>query len=308
MRWRKLGRIFVADGHSAWMHSHAMVPIARPLGDFRYRIYFTPRDREARSNVQWLDIDIRDPTRVLRLSGRPLLTPGVPGCFDDSGAIGCWIVEHDGTEMLYYQGWNKTVTVGFHVAVGIAVRPAGNPDAPFERISAGPILDRCVTEPFFIADPAVFNENGRWRIWYQSGKPWTFSGGQMLPSYDIHYAESRDGRHWDLTGQTALTFAHPEEVAIARFCPLREADGSYKAWYSYRSNSWGYCIGHATSPDGIGWTRHDDKAGIACDPDSWERSMICYPYVLDTEVGRVMFYNGGRYSDAGFGVAILEQD
>jgi type IV secretory pathway TraG/TraD family ATPase VirD4 len=58
------------------VHSHGIVPIARALGDYRYRIYFSPRDRKNRSNLSWLDIDIRDPTRVLGLSERPLLTPG----------------------------------------------------------------------------------------------------------------------------------------------------------------------------------------------------------------------------------------
>ena len=51
--------------------------------------------------------------------------------------------------------------------------PRGDPDRPFERISDGPILDRCMQEPVFIADPAVLIENGRWRMWYQSGRPWT---------------------------------------------------------------------------------------------------------------------------------------
>src|SRR5882757_3763301 len=139
MRWKKLGRIFVADGHSEWVHSHGIIPIARHLGEFRYRIYYTPRDRELRSNVSWLDIDIRNPTTVLRQSPHPLLTPGPLGCFDDSGAIGCWIVEHAGIEYLYYQGWNRGVTVDFYVAVGLATRPAGDPDRPFERIADGPI-------------------------------------------------------------------------------------------------------------------------------------------------------------------------
>ena len=105
-----------------------------------------------------------------------------------------------------------------------------------------------------------------------------------------------------------MTFEHPGEVAIARFCPLREADGSYKAWYSYRGNDWGYRIGFATSADGTSWTRHDDQAGIDRDPDSWEGSMICYPFVFDTEIGRMMLYNGGRYGAAGFGIAVLEQE
>jgi predicted GH43/DUF377 family glycosyl hydrolase len=308
MRWNKLGRVFVADGHSEWVHSHGIIPIARSLGDYRYRIYFTPRDRQVRSNVSWLDIDIRDPTKAMRVSETPLLAPGSLGCFDDSGAIGCWIVEHDGIEHLYYQGWNRGVTVGFYVAVGLAVRPAGDPDRPFERISEGPMLDRCLVEPVFVSDPAVTVENGRWRMWYQSGRPWTRHAEQMLPSYDIRYAESADGRHWNLTGIPSLTFEHPGEVAIARFCPLREADGSYKAWYSFRGNDWGYRIGFATSADGLRWTRHDDQAGIERDPESWEGSMICYPFVFDTEIGRVMLYNGGRYGAAGFGIAVLDQD
>ena len=67
-------------------------------------------------------------------------------------------------------------------------------------------------------------------------------------------------------------------------------------------------IGFATSADGLTWTRHDDRAGIDIDPDSWEGSMICYPFVFDSEIGRVMLYNGGRYGDAGFGIAVLEQE
>ncbi|MDB5619739.1 hypothetical protein [Tardiphaga sp.] len=306
MRWNKLGHIFVAKGHSEQVHSHGIVPIARPLGNFRYRIYFSPRDTQSRSNVSWLDIDIRDPTTVLRLSERPLLGPGALGMFDDAGSMCCWITEHDGIERLYYQGWNLGKSVSFHVAVGVAERPAGDPDRPFERISKGPILDRCMTEPVFVSDPAVVVENGKWRMWYQSGKPWTEGPTQALPSYDIRYAESPDGVNWTLGGIQSLVFQHPGEIAIARFCPLREADGSWKAWYSYRANDWGYRIGYATSDDGVKWTRRDDEVGIERDADSWEGPMICYPFVFDTEVGRMMLYNGGRYGDAGFGIAVLE--
>jgi hypothetical protein len=308
MRWAKLGRIFVAEGQSDWLHSHGAVPIARPLGEFRYRVYFSPRDRQGRCNVSWLDIDIRDPTTILRVSDQPVITPGRLGCFDDNGAMGSWIVECNGQEMLYYQGWNLGVTVGFYVATGLAVRPAGNPDRPFERVSEGPILDRCIEEPMFISNPAVLIENVKWRMWYLSGRSWTRSDKMALPSYDIRYAESADGVRWVLTTQQAVTFEHPGEIAISRFCPLREPGGRFRAWYSYRGNDWGYHIGYAQSKDGIRWTRHDDQAGITCDPRGWEGAMVCYPYVFDTEIGRLMLYSGGRYASAGFGIALLEQD
>ncbi|WP_230530751.1 glycoside hydrolase family protein [Microvirga roseola] len=305
MKWRKLGRIFVGNAQSDWVHSHGIVPIARPIDEYLYRIYFSPRDKFGRSNVSWLDIDIRNPTQVLRRSDEPLLKPGPVGNFDDRGVMGCWIVEDGGREILYYQGWMVGVTVPFYVAVGAAVRPAGNPDIPFERCFLGPILDRRPNEPVFIADPAVLLENGVWRMWYQSGKAWT-PGAPPLPSYNIRYAESEDGFDWQLNSIEAVTFAHPGEVAIARFCPLKEADGTYRAWYSYRGNDWGYHIGTATSPNGMLWSREDDRVGIYCDSDSWEASMICYPFVFDTPQGRFMLYNGGRYGDQGFGIAILE--
>jgi hypothetical protein len=308
MRWRKLGRIFVADAHSDWIHSHGVVPIARLLGNYRYRIYFNPRDRRGRSNVSWLDIDIRNPTKVLALSQKPLIEPGELGYFDDNGAMSSWLVEHDGRELLFYQGWNLGVTVKFYVAVGIATRPLGDPAQSFARMSPGPILERCIEEPVFIACPAVMIEHGKWRMWYQSGRPWSRSSEGALPSYDIRFAESSDGIRWTLTGKQILTFEHPGEVAITRFCPLREVNGQYRAWYSYRGNDWGYRIGYATSEDGCNWTRHDDKVGIVCESQSWEAQMICYPFVFDTDIGRFMLYNGGRYGQAGFGIAALDQD
>ena len=33
-----------------------------------------------------------------------------------------------------------------------------------------------------------------------------------------------------------------------------------------------------------------------------------YPFVFDTERGRFMLYNGGRYGAGGFGIAVLDQD
>lgn len=308
MKWRKLGRVFVADGHSQWLHSHASTPFARPLGDYRYRIYFNPRDTRGRSNVSWVDIDIRDPTKILTVSKMPVIESGPLGCFDDNGAMGSWIIEHDGQELLYFQGWNLGVTVPFRVAIALAVRPIGEPDRPFERISAGPIIDRSIDEPVSLGTPAVILEGGKWRMWHHSQYPWRSGPDRALPLYDIRYRESADGIRWTVCGNRTITFQHPGEVAIARFCPLRETDGRYRGWYAYRGDDWGYYIGYAESRDGISWTRKDDMAGILCDQDSWEAPMIAYPFVFDTERGRFMLYNGGRFGAGGFGIAVLDQD
>src|SRR3979490_2732192 len=86
MKWRKLGHIFCADRHSDWLYSHAMIPIAeQPDGDL-YRIYFSSRDAHNRGHGAYVEVDMSDPLRVLKLSEKPVLEPGDLGCFDDSGA------------------------------------------------------------------------------------------------------------------------------------------------------------------------------------------------------------------------------
>lgn len=307
MRWRRLGRLFAGDGAGGWTHSHGIVAIPRPLGGSLWRIYFNPRDGEGRSNLSWLDLDLRDPGRVLRRSRRPVIAPGRPGCFDERGAMGAWIVEAEGEERLYYQGFTLPRSVPFHAAIGLAVRPLGDPDRPFERISEGPILDRRPEEPFFLADPAVLPDGrGGWRMWYQSGRPWERRGEEWLPRYDIREAVSADGVHWRIGEGRAMSFAHPGEVAIARFCPLREADGSWRAFYSFRGDDWAYRMGTATSPDGSRWTRRDEEMGFALEEGGWERLSVHYPTVFDAEGARWMLYSAGRYGDAGLGLAVLE--
>ena len=40
----------------------------------------------------------------------------------------------------------------------------------------------------------------------------------------------------------------------------------------------------------------------------WDSKMICYAAVIDVKGQRLMFYNGNRHGESGFGVAVLEQD
>jgi hypothetical protein len=111
MQWHKIGKIFCADRHSNWMYSHAMIPIAERIeGDF-YRIYFSPRDNKNRGHGAYLEINIRNPFKILKLCEIPILKPGELGCFDDSGALPNSIVTVNGNKYLYYTGINLGVTV-----------------------------------------------------------------------------------------------------------------------------------------------------------------------------------------------------
>ncbi len=130
MSWERLGRIFVPDGRTSWMHSHAANPFALPLDDDLVRIYFSSRDEENRSSIGWLDYSMRD-RAIARISERPVLAPGERGLFDDSGVSLGWIVASGERLLLYYAGWNLGVTIPFRNSIGLAVSTNGS---AFERV------------------------------------------------------------------------------------------------------------------------------------------------------------------------------
>ncbi len=104
--WTKLGRVFCPDGTSDWMRTHAANPFADHLRDDIYRIYFSCRNESNQSLVAFVDIDLNDPTTLLRVSESPVVEPGELGGFDDSGISLGNIVNHGGRKWLFYLGWN----------------------------------------------------------------------------------------------------------------------------------------------------------------------------------------------------------
>ncbi|MFM0029599.1 hypothetical protein PQR70_25480 [Paraburkholderia madseniana] len=282
------------------MLTHAANPVAEWRYASVYRVYFSARDKDRRAHICYVDIDLRNPQVILEVSNSPVIAPGQIGTFDDSGtSMGC-LVQHEGKRYLYYLGWNLGVTVPWRNSIGLAV--SKGPDAPFERVSLAPVLDRNHADPFSISYPWVLVENGIWRMWYGSNLSWGVRQEEM--NHLFKYAESRDGVIWNPEGKIALHFKDPTEYAMSKPTVVRDGD-LYRMWYSYRGAA--YRIGYAESHDGIAWTRYDDRAGIAPSEGGWDADTVCYPCVFDHEGQRYMLYNGSRYGDTGFGLAVLER-
>jgi hypothetical protein len=299
MTWHKLGRVFCPSGETAWMHSHAAVPVAEAVKDDIYRIYFSSRDASNRSFTGHVVIDLNEPDRILDISRQPVLVPGALGEFDDSGAMASWLVQHGDERWLYYIGWNLGVSVPFRNSIGLAVSKAGG---PFVRRFDGPIVDRSMTEPHFCASCCVLPGEGGdiWRMWYLSCTGWMLRQGKPEHKYHIKYAESDDGVHWRRDGSVAIDFLDDKEYAISRPSVVRDDDG-WKMWFSSRGDS--YRIAYAESEDGRHW-RRQPSAGIDVSPDGWDSEMIEYPFVFDHQGRRYMLYNGNGYGKTGFGLAI----
>lgn len=299
MKWAKKGLIFKPAAQFDWVITHAMLPTADRIGEDLYRIYFSGRDRLNRSLIGYIEININEPQNILYITEKPVLGLGLLGCFDDNGVTPSWIVDYKDKKYLYYIGWNKGSTVRMHLIAGLAISQDGG--KTFERFSKAPLLDRTDMEPYSILTaPCVLIENGAYRMWYVSGTGWV---NPDLPRYNIKYAESRDGVHWDRKGIVCIDFKTEGENALARPCVVKE-NSIYKMWYSYKGES--YKIGYAESKDGIVWKRKDEEVGIDVSESGWDSEMIEYPFVFEHKGRKYMLYNGNEYGKAGFGYAILE--
>ena len=84
-QWEKKGLIFCPDGRYCWMDSYAQNPSVLVLDD-RLRVYFTcrpKRDRDGNytSTTTFVDLERRDPGKVIRVHHQPILPPGETGTF-----------------------------------------------------------------------------------------------------------------------------------------------------------------------------------------------------------------------------------
>jgi len=301
MKWIKKGLIFRPDGNNEWMKSHASLPIADKIKNDLYRIYFSSRNSKNWSSIFYVEININEPTKILRISESPILYPGKLGTFDDTGVMAASLVNKNEKKYLYYIGWNQSTTVPFRWSIGLALSKDGGEN--FTRFSEGPILDRNTIDPYLVSSPTVLLEGNLWKMWYISGLKWERISGKFRIPYHIRYAESHDGINWNREGVVCIDFKDKTETRIGRASVIKE-EQTYRMWYSYAGEK--YRIGYAESDDGIHWFRKDEEIGISESSSGWDSEMIEYSYVFDHKGIRYMLYNGNNYGETGFGYAILE--
>lgn len=297
MHWRRLGRVYCPEGVAPWMVSHAANPVAVPVEGDLHRIFFSTRDAANRSSIAWLEVDLRDPTRVLRVCDRPALAPGELGTFDDSGcSIGSVHVEN-GRWTLWYMGWNLGVTVPWRNAIGLAHSEDG---LDFRRHAPAPIMDRSAEDPFTLSYPWVLRDAEGYRMWYGSNLTWRREHGDL--EHMLKSARSDDGVRWRRDGRVVIPSPPGGARAFSRPCVVRDPD-AWRMWYSFRGAR--YRIGYSESADGESWIRGDDRAGIDVSPGDWDGDEIAYPTVFDHAGRRYLLYCGNGYGRTGFGIAVL---
>ena len=302
MNWTKLGLVLPTPTNLPWMRSHAALPFAEHVTGDLFNIYFSGRDTQQRSIIGYAQIDLSNPQQSLVVHPQPILSYGGLARYDEHGAMNSWVTYHNGKKYLYYIGWNLGVSVPFQNSIGLAIADEGSMN--FEKAGPGPVLGRNWFDPCFVASCCVLVDGGIWRMWYLSCMNWEIVDGKPRHYYHLKYAESSDGIIWRPTGKVCIDFKNAGEYAISRPSVIKEPNGLYRMWFSYRGDR--YRIGYAESRDGLDWTRMDEQVGIdiSGNPDDWDGKMVEYPHVFDHAGKRYMLYNGNGYGMTGAGLAV----
>ncbi len=208
------------------------------------------RDAAGVGRIGWVDVDPRDPRRVLRSAEQPVLDIGVPGAFDDNGVFPTSVVRlPDGRLYLYYVGFELCHHIRYRLLSGLAV--SEDDGDSFRRVQATPVLERSHEELHFRCAPFVERAGTGFRMWYVAGSQWETVAGKAMPCYDIRRIESADGVHWPAAGEAVLPLDRAHEHGLGRPFVVADAQG-WRMHLSVRQREpAAYRLGLARSRDGV---------------------------------------------------------
>lgn len=284
-----------------WSKTHAMVPTALRLNKNIYRIYFGTRNKKNQSSVGFIDYDF-EKFKILKKSKKECLTKGDLGTFDDNGVLPSSIIKKGRYYYLFYIGWKPGGTTRYSLIAGLA--KSVDKGISFQRVKKTPILSCSNNEPYnILTAPYVLQiKKNKFFMWYVSCKKWL---NKDFPIYNIKFAYSENLIDWIQTGKTCIELKKNER-AVARPVVIKEKN-IYKMWYCYEKIKSKYKIGYAESKNGIDWKRLDENIKIVGKKKYWEKDMMAYPFILNSNAETLMLYNGNNYGETGIGVSILKK-
>jgi len=316
MKWRKIGQIFKFD-ESPFKNrfiSHAQSPQAIVFDDF-VRVYFSTRKKDISgkflSYVQYVDYN-KKISKIINFSNDEVIKLGKIGCFDEHGIFPFSPLQYKGKIFAYTNGWTRRVSVDIDSSIGFAI--SDDNGETFNKLGDGPILTSSLFEPFLIGDPFVKVYNKKYYMFYIFGEKWIVDSKVKNPErvYKIGYAISNDGLNWEKRNKKIINdiLGADECQALPTIIKIRN---QYHMFFCYRqaigfreTKDKGYRIGHAYSDNLKDWIRNDSSCSIKLSKDGWDSKMQCYPNVFECNDKIYLLYNGNKFGENGFGLAILD--
>lgn len=302
MRWQKKGVIYSPPMDGSWKDNSALTPTAFLMNDDVIRVYSSFRDSVGVGRIGFVDVDARDPSKILNISEKPVLDIGLPGMFDDNGVILGDIIRVDDKVYMYYVGFQLVKKAKFLAYSGLAIsRDGGN---VFTRHSQAPILDRADEGTYIRAIHSVIQENGIFKIWYAVGNGWERIDDVDYPQYDINYQESDNGIDFKKVGKKVVENNRDnKEYRVGRPRVYKKQD-EYIMNFTFGTVDGRYQTGQASSSDGESWMRDDELFGLKPSGNGWDSKHLSYPSIITLPNEKMYaFYNGNNMGAEGFGYA-----
>ncbi|MFN4219966.1 MAG: hypothetical protein ACK4GJ_03470 [bacterium] len=303
MIWKKLGRIYHPIPIDDYLLTHASNPVAINLDKDIFRIFFNGRNKDNKSSVGFVDIDIIK-RKVVNICKASIFTFGNNDSFYSHGVSIGNIYTIQDKYYIQFMGWKIEEGKHWYGQIGRLRLNHKLDNLKLDPNNVYMALDR--EDPISLSYSWVMQDDGIYKMWYGSTISWVSENGEMV--HVIKYATSKDGIVWQKHG-----IAIPYELGVAQAFskPTVYVDNFkvYHMFFSYRGSPLKkYRIGYARSRDGIKWELELDESGIDVEKEGWDSEMICYPFVFEHKGDVYMLYNGNEYGKTGFGLAILEQD
>jgi hypothetical protein len=271
--------------------SHLQCPTPFSRTDGSLGLLVSSRSTENRSYTFLYELD-PETFKIIRRPEKPIFDLGNPGAFDSMGVMTSCALEMGSKLYLYYMGWNIPNDVPFHNAIGLAISEDNGKS--FRRFSDGPILDRNLSDPYYVATPFVHREMDAFAMYYMSGLPWRKRGEKWQPYYEIRKAISQDGIRFVPETTSLVSPIEGKECAVARpWIWHSSSSAEMKMLFCGRMDF--YSI-YLAKQEGLSWKRLSQPL-IAPTGQHGSRysNNISYPALWEHRGRKIVFCNGNDY-------------
>jgi predicted GH43/DUF377 family glycosyl hydrolase len=303
MQWEKMGIVYKPDGTADWKQHSALTPTPIVFDD-KIRVYAGFRDIDGVSRIGYVDLDKKDPSKIIKISIIPVLDIGIEGVFDDNGLILGDVIWVDKKLYMYYVGFQLVKKVKFLAFTGLAIsEDAGE---TFIKYSDVPVLDRKANSLYFNAIHTVIYSDNVFKYWLGAGSSWEKINEVFYPSYNVKYIESADGINFKEPSLDCVQFSRKDEYRIGRPRVYKTGSG-YEMIFTWGDLSGNYQMGYAVSHDGKEWHRNDEELNFHPSTNGWDDKSVSYGALFTVNENTYMVYNGNNMGKEGFGLALLKK-
>jgi predicted GH43/DUF377 family glycosyl hydrolase len=210
--------------------------------------------------------------------GPPVFSPGEGETWDNTSIISSWVIKDGDRYVMWYSANN-----GDSWGVGRAISFDGinwTRDPPTPVLTTGPDQYDSV----YIWGSCILTEDGGYRQYY--------TGADESNIWTINMATSPDGVNWAKYDGNPVLTPGPSCDFVGDPCVIEDGE-TYRIWYTCLNRTVGhYEIEHATSPDGIAWTKHPSNPVLIPSDDGPDAFSVRDPCVIRIGDTYEMWYRG----------------